>query len=105
MLLEGLCSIKGVHIAGLKSTEGRTAVVSADFKGYDNAEVAYRLDKYYGIKTRCGLHCAPSAHRTLNTFPQGTVRFSPGHFNTREDIETTLLAVNQILKDIGCTSR
>lgn len=104
-LLEGLCSIKGVHIAGLKDIKGRTAVVSADFKEYDNAEVAYRLDRYYGIKTRCGLHCAPSAHRTLHTFPQGTVRFSPGHFNTMEDIETTLSAVNQILKDPGSTSR
>lgn len=104
MLLEGLGSIKGVHFAGLKGTDGRTAVVSADFKGCDNAEVAYRLDKYYGIKTRCGLHCAPSAHRTFNTFPQGTVRFSPGYFNTEEDIKTTLSAVNQILKDLGGTS-
>jgi cysteine desulfurase family protein len=105
MLLEGLCSIRGVRIAGLKETTSRTAVVSADFKGCDNADVAYRLEKHYGIKTRCGLHCAPSAHRTLNTFPQGTVRFSPGHFNTREDIKTTLFAVNQILKDLGNASR
>ncbi len=104
-LLEGLCSIKGVHIAGLKKPSGRTAVVSADFKGLDNADVAYRLDRYYGIKTRCGLHCAPSAHRTLNTFPRGTVRFSPGHFNTKKDIETTLFSVNEILKDLGSTSR
>lgn len=105
MLLEGLYSIKGVHIAGLKKPSGRTAVVSADFKGLDNADVAYRLDRYYSIKTRCGLHCAPSAHRTLNTFPRGTVRFSPGHFNTKEDIETTLFSVNEILKDLGSTSR
>ncbi len=105
MLLEGLCSIKGAHIAGLKETNGRTAVVSADFEGLDNAEVAHRLDKYYGIKTRCGLHCAPSAHRTLGTFPQGTVRFCPGHFNTKEDIKTTITSVSRILKDLRCTVR
>ena len=105
MLLEGFGNIKGVHIAGLRETKGRTAVVSVDFKGHDNADVAYHLDKYYGIKTRCGLHCAPSAHKTLGTFPQGTVRFSPGHFNTEEDIKKTLSALNRILKDLGGTGQ
>lgn len=105
MLLGGFGNIKGVHIAGLRETKGRTAVVSVDFKGHDNADVAYHLDKYYGIKTRCGLHCAPSAHKTLGTFPQGTVRFSPGHFNTEEDIKKTLSALNRILKDLGGTGQ
>ena len=85
-LLEELGEIEGVTIAGPKGTEGRMAVVSADFVGYDNAQVAYWLDKRFGIRTRCGLHCAPSAHKTLGTFPQGTVRFSwPLH--SEADIE------------------
>jgi len=105
MLLQGLVNIKGVHISGLKGINNRTAVVSVDFEGCDNAEVAHCLDKYHGIKTRCGLHCAPSAHRTLGTFPRGTVRFSPGHFNTKEEIETTVSSVNQILKELRSTVR
>ncbi len=104
-LLEGLGNMDGIHIAGPKGTQGRMAVVSVDFEGYDNAGVAYYLDKHYGIRTRCGLHCAPSAHQTLGTFPRGTVRFSPGHLNTREDIETTLSAVQQGLNELKSTRR
>lgn len=100
MLLEGLSVLKGIHITGLRSTEGRTAVISVDFRGYDNAVIAHSLDKYHGIKTRCGLHCAPSAHKTLGTFPHGTVRFSPGHFNTKEEIEYTISSINHILKQL-----
>lgn len=99
LLLEGMENIHGAHIVGLKDIHGRTAVVSVDFKSLDNADVAYRLDRYYGIETRCGLHCSPSAHKTLGTFPHGTVRFSPGHFNTKEDIERTLFAVSDIIKE------
>jgi selenocysteine lyase/cysteine desulfurase len=79
------------------------AVVSADFVGYDNAQVAYWLDKRFGIRTRCGLHCAPSAHKTLGTFPQGTVRFSPGHFNSEADIEKAVTAVRKVLKELEST--
>ena len=102
-LLEELGEIEGVTIAGPKGTEGRMAVVSADFVGYDNAQVAYWLDKRFGIRTRCGLHCAPSAHKTLGTFPQGTVRFSPGHFNSEADIEKAVTAVRKVLKELEST--
>jgi selenocysteine lyase/cysteine desulfurase len=73
-------------------------VVSLDFEGWDNAEIAYELDSQYGIATRCGLHCAPSAHKTLGTFPQGTVRFSFSHFNTMEEIRYAIDAINKIIK-------
>lgn len=105
LLLEGLGNIKGVHIAGLPETDGRLAVVSADFEGYDNGEVAYYLQRDYAIQTRCGLHCAPSAHKTLGTFPQGTVRFSPGPFNTEAEIQHTISAVNKVLQAIGSNRR
>lgn len=93
-----VCNMRDVVLAGLEDTMGRTAVVSLDFRGRDNAEVSYELDRKYGIMTRCGLHCAPSAHKTLNTFPQGTVRFSFNHFNTTEQIMYTVDAINRILK-------
>lgn len=96
MLLNGIKNISGTRIAGLDTTDGRVAVVSIDFLNKDNAEIAYYLDKNYGIVTRCGLHCAPSAHKTLGTFPHGTVRFSFSHFNTEEEVKYTLSAVNKV---------
>ncbi|HWQ30103.1 MAG TPA: aminotransferase class V-fold PLP-dependent enzyme [Negativicutes bacterium] len=96
--LKGISDMKAVRLAGINGTIGRTAVVSLDFKGWDNAEIAYELDSKYGIATRCGLHCAPSAHKTLDTFPQGTVRFSFSHFNTMEEIRYAIDAINKIIK-------
>lgn len=96
--IKGVSEMKAVRLAGLQDTKGRTAVVSLDFIERDNAEIAYLLDSQYGIATRCGLHCAPSAHKTLETFPQGTVRFSFSHFNTMEEISYATDAINKILK-------
>lgn len=93
-----ISNIKGAVLAGLKAVTGRTAVVSLDFQERDNAEISYMLDKEYGIMTRCGIHCAPSAHRTLKTFPQGTVRFSFSHFNTMEEVKYTVDAINSLVK-------
>jgi selenocysteine lyase/cysteine desulfurase len=69
-----------------------------NFPGRDNGEIAYSLDKHYGIMTRSGLHCAPSAHQTLGTFPHGTVRFSFNHFNTPQQIRYALDALNNLMK-------
>jgi len=98
--MDGFANLDGVRLVGPRETKDRVAVVSVDFIGYDNAEVAYHLDRDYGIRTRCGLHCAPAAHMTLGTFPQGTVRFSPSHFNTEEEMKKTLSAVRQVLKEL-----
>jgi len=97
LLLEGLGNMPDVQIIGLQETQGRTAVVSVNFTDRDNGEMAYLLDKHFGIQTRCGLHCSPAAHKTLGTFPSGTVRFSPGHFNTKKEIATAISAVHAIL--------
>ena len=71
-------------------------VISLDFTGMDNGEMAWRLEQEFGVLTRCGLHCAPSAHRTLGTFPQGTVRFSLGYANTQDDVDGTLAALHAL---------
>ena len=96
--LEKLRGIAGVRLIGREGIDGRIAVVSLDFPGLDNAAVAEALDSDYGIMTRCGLHCAPSAHRTLHTWPQGTVRFSFGHFLTTDDVEYIAQAIKEIVK-------
>ena len=94
--LEGLRGVEGVRLAGPWEAERRAAVFSLDFLEMDNAEAAFRLEADYGILTRCGLHCAPAAHKALGTFPQGTVRFSPGPFTTDGEIQETLAAVRAL---------
>ena len=95
-LLGGLREIPGVVLVGSDTTAGRVGVFSLDFPGKDNAEIAARLEEGFGILTRCGLHCAPSAHRTLGTFPRGTVRLSLGWFNTEADIDRALRAIKAV---------
>ena len=91
--LEGVAKIPGAVVCGPQGLENRVGVISLDFPGQDNAEVAYRLEMDHGILTRCGLHCAPSAHKSLDTFPRGTVRFSLGFASTEEDVDTALAAI------------
>ncbi|BEP27768.1 aminotransferase class V-fold PLP-dependent enzyme [Helicovermis profundi] len=100
MFIEGLNNIKGIKIIGKLETEGRTPVVSVDFLENDNALVSYMLEKSYGISTRVGMHCAPSAHKTLGTFPSGTVRFSFSYFNTEDEIDYTLNSIKEVLRKV-----
>lgn len=97
--LEGLQSIDGINIVGKQNIQDRTAVVSITIDGMDPANIAYELESTYHIMTRVGLHCAPRAHQTLGTFPEGTVRFSFGYTNTLEDVEAALSALNTIVKN------
>ena len=86
----------GARVAGPQGTQDRVGVVSLDFPGHDNAAIAFALEQEYGILTRCGLHCAPSAHRALGTFPQGTVRFSWGYGTSEQDIDAAVEAVARL---------
>lgn len=86
-----------LRIVGKKTLEGRTGVVSIQTPDHELAEVAHALDARYGIQTRVGLHCAPSAHRTLGTFPTGTIRFSFGWANTEKDVDLALKALRELL--------
>lgn len=90
--LEGIYGLKNVKLYGATVPEGRTGVFSVGFLNCDNAEAAWRLEREFGILTRCGLHCAPSAHKTLGSFPEGSVRFSTGWANTEADIDAALSA-------------
>ena len=94
--LDGLKTIKGVALCGTTDLERRVGVISVDFLHQDNAEAAFRLETDKGILTRCGLHCSPSAHKTLDTFPRGAVRFSLGFANTEEDVTAALDAIASI---------
>lgn len=94
--LRCLQGISGVTLIGKPDTTDRVGVLALDFPAQDNAEVSDRLAREYGILTRCGLHCTPSAHRALGTFPRGVVRFSLGHRTTEAEIDAALEAVAQL---------
>ena len=96
--LEGLDKIPGVRLAGPRDPAQRVGVFSLDFTEQDNALAGDRLEQEFGILTRCGLHCAPNAHKTLGTFPQGTVRFSFGWYTTEAEVDLALEAIEAIAK-------
>lgn len=95
--MEELRDLPGLRLAGETDLTRRVGVVSLDFLNRDNGEISYQLSERYGILTRCGLHCAPWAHKTLGTFPQGTVRFSFSHFNTEAEVAAAAVAVRSLI--------
>lgn len=95
-LWEGLGKIEKVILYGPPPSLPRTSVVSLNIDGLHCDEVGSILDTAFNIEVRTGLHCAPGAHKSIGTFPEGTVRVSPGYFNTKEDIEALIRAVEEI---------
>ncbi len=95
-LIDGLGAIQGVIVHGTRNATQCTAVVSFTIQGREVSEIGWRLDEEFGMLSRVGLHCAPAAHRTLGTFPKGTVRLAPSVFTTRAEIQTTIEAIRSI---------
>lgn len=95
--IDGALTLPDTRVVGKLDTQDRAAIVSLDFQKMDNAEVSFLLDNQYGVMTRCGLHCAPRAHKSLGTFPQGTVRFSFSHHNTPEEVDICIEGLRKIL--------
>ncbi|HBC32440.1 MAG TPA: cysteine desulfurase [Clostridiales bacterium] len=98
--IDGILNIENIKLIGKTATLDRTGILSIDFINNDNGIVSHELSKEYDIMTRSGMHCAPSAHKTLGTFPKGTVRFSVSHFTTMEEIDYTIDCINKIATTI-----
>lgn len=98
--IDGLSEIDGVKIYGPCDMEKQAPVISINIREEDSSEVSYILDEVFNIAVRPGLHCAPLAHKTLNCYEQGCIRFSVGPFNTINDIEFAINAVKTISKEI-----
>jgi cysteine desulfurase family protein len=96
-LIEGLQNIDDVILYGPLGSSHHGGALSFNVKNVDPSMLGFRLDREYGICCRVGLHCAPEAHGTIGTLPGGTVRLSPGYFNTAEDIDQTLAAIRAII--------
>ncbi|NIO71761.1 MAG: aminotransferase class V-fold PLP-dependent enzyme, partial [Anaerolineae bacterium] len=86
----------GVILYGGHDAARQTATVSFNVAGLEPSEVGLQLDEEYGILCRVGLHCAPSAHKTIGTFPTGTVRFGLSYLSTEEEVEAALRAVREM---------
>ena len=88
-----------LKIIGKKDTEMRTGVVSIQTLTRELSDTAFQLDTRYGIMTRVGLHCAPSAHKTMGTYPTGTIRFSFGFANTDQEVKIAADALRELLEE------
>ena len=96
-LIDGLSDISGIKIHGTRDPEKTVAIVSFTATGKHVSEIGLKLDEDYSILTRVGLHCAPAAHKTIGTFPEGTVRLAPGVFTTMDDIKNAVRAINKVV--------
>ncbi|RJQ40010.1 MAG: aminotransferase class V-fold PLP-dependent enzyme [Dehalococcoidia bacterium] len=97
-LIDRMERVAGITLYCAPKISGQAPVFAFNIKGYQPAEVGAVLDQAFDIKVRTGLHCAPSAHRTLGSYPLGSVRLSPGHFNTRDDVDQAARAITQIAR-------
>ncbi|MBI4651103.1 aminotransferase class V-fold PLP-dependent enzyme [Candidatus Desantisbacteria bacterium] len=97
-LLSQLKEIEELNIYGLSNPSSQMPVISFNIKGMDSGEFGTALSDKYNIMTRVGLHCAPLAHKTIKTFPQGTIRMSMGFFTTEKEIDFTIKCIKKILK-------
>jgi len=97
-LLDGLTALDGVRVYGPDTAHERTALVSFTLAKMSPSEAALILGDEHGILCRPGLHCAPAAHKSIGTFPEGTIRFSLGFFNTPDQIDLALQALDRLIR-------
>ncbi len=90
---EGLLRV----LAGEENVE-RVGVVSVQTLKRELSQAAFALDEDFGVQTRVGLHCAPAAHKTLGSYPTGSIRFSFGVFNTPEEVDRALSALAEVCR-------
>ena len=98
-LIKDLKEIPRIKLYGSENKEERMATLSFNIAQLSPSNVSFYLEKEFGILCRPGLHCAPSAHKTMGTFPEGTVRFSLSYFNTEEEVDRAIDALNSIAKE------
>ena len=96
MFIEGLKKINQVKIYGPADINKQAPTISISIENKDLGQISFILDDKFGIMTRSGLHCAPLAHKTINSFPEGTLRFSIGYFNTEDEIKYALEKLKEL---------
>ena len=100
-LREELKQIPGITLHGSDDVTKSVAPVSFLVEGIEPQEFAIVLDQSFHVAVRAGLHCAPLMHEFLGTAPQGSIRFSPGYFNTLDEINQAVRAVREIQSQLA----
>ena len=95
-LIAEILNMPNYTISGALDRKAATSCVSITHSKLDISELSYILESDFNISNRSGLHCAPLAHKTIGTYPNGTVRLSLGYFNTLEEIKYTIDSLNKI---------
>lgn len=98
--IKELLNIDNVTFYGDKSAMNSTTCISFNIKNMDTSELSFELDNTYGIKNRSGLHCSPLAHKTVGSYPSGSVRLSISYFNKKSELDYTLKAISNISKKL-----
>lgn len=94
--IEGLEDIKKIRLHSLKDPNRNSGIIALNINGYDSNEASHILDRKYSVAVRAGLHCSPAAHMTLATKETGVVRFSPGCFNTEEEVDHVIKYIDEM---------
>jgi selenocysteine lyase/cysteine desulfurase len=97
-LLDGLSTVPGLTLYGPSQADRQVGVVSVNLEGWEPTDLGVALDQDFDVAVRTGLHCAPLAHRTIGTFPTGTVRLSPGYFTTFEEVDWVVGALERLAR-------
>jgi selenocysteine lyase/cysteine desulfurase len=97
-LIDGLSSLPNVKVYGTLDPQRSVAIISFTVDGMRVSEIGLRLDEEFGVLSRVGLHCAPAAHKTIGSFPEGTVRLAPGVFTTIDDIQKAIQAISRMVR-------
>lgn len=99
-MIQGLREIPNVTVYGTLDSHKQTSTVSFNIKGMAPSDIGLILDEQYQIMCRVGLHCSPVSHKTIGTFPNGTVRFGLGYFNTEQQVDDAVTAVTKIAMEL-----
>jgi cysteine desulfurase family protein len=96
-LMKELQGIPGVHLIGPELGQPRTGIVSFTIEGRDASEIAFKLDREYGIAVRAGYHCTPLGHQTAGTLQGGAVRASVGDMTTEAELQVLIQAILNLI--------
>ncbi|MGL5244211.1 MAG: aminotransferase class V-fold PLP-dependent enzyme [Sarcina sp.] len=96
--IDGLLNIPNIKIYGTLDSTKKTSTISFNINKMDSSEIGYLLDTEFNISCRTGLHCTPLAHKTVGSYPSGSIRISLGYFNTLDEINYFIDSINKICK-------
>ena len=99
-LVAELATIPGTVLYAPDVAQTYASLLSFNIEGISPEEAGYMLESSFGIVARTGLHCAPLIHHALGSFPAGSIRVSPSHFTTNDDIDRLIAAV-KAMTEVG----